>query len=185
MSGVLTNRKLLIGAALMADQFQQVAGERIGIMLPASVAADVVFLAAHLAGKTPVMLNWTTGPAGLAHAVAITECKYVVTSEKLVDRLDIQIRGAEFIFLEKLRGKIGTGASSRKCWRPMCRAAALPKPFKWPSPMMWPCSCSLQGRIAAKTVPLTHRNLLTNVRDSWRYSNRRSVIACLASCALS
>ena len=44
MSGVLTNRRLLVGAALMAAQFRNVSGQRIGIMLPASVAADVVFL---------------------------------------------------------------------------------------------------------------------------------------------
>ncbi len=167
MSGVLTNRKLLVGASLMADKFKQVAGQRIGVMLPASVAADVVFLAAHLAGKTPVMLNWTTGPAGLAHAVAVTECKFVVTSEKLVDRLDIQIKGADFLFLESLKGKITT-------WD---KLSALIATYIAPNKFI-KCVQTAQPDEPAvflftsgseslpKTVPLTHRNLLTNVRDS-------------------
>ena len=41
----------------------QAAGRRRGRVLPASVAADLVFLGLQLAGKLPAMLNWTTGPA--------------------------------------------------------------------------------------------------------------------------
>ena len=167
MSGVLTNRKLLVGAALMATQFQKVAGQRLGIMLPASVAADVAFLAAHLAGKTPVMLNWTTGPAGLAHAVSVTECHHVVTSEKLVDRMDIHIKGAEFIFLESLRGKIGTWEKLSKLVATyvakgtFTRAVQSAKPDE-PAVFLFTSG----SESLPKTVPLTHRNLLTNVRDS-------------------
>ena len=34
----------------------------VGVLLPGSVAADIVFFGLHLAGKLPVLLNWTTGP---------------------------------------------------------------------------------------------------------------------------
>ena len=38
-------------------------GERVGIMLPASAAAVLAWLGALMAGKTPVMCNWTSGAA--------------------------------------------------------------------------------------------------------------------------
>ncbi len=43
----------------------------VGLLLPASVACDLAFLGLHLAGKLPVVLNWTTGPANLAHAAKL------------------------------------------------------------------------------------------------------------------
>ena len=69
ISGVLTYRKLLVGAQLLGKRLGRLPGDAIGVLLPASVATDVVFFGLHLVGKLPVMLNWTTGPANLAHAV--------------------------------------------------------------------------------------------------------------------
>ena len=40
----------------------------VGLLLPASAGCDLALLALQLAGKLPVLLNWTTGPANLAHA---------------------------------------------------------------------------------------------------------------------
>ena len=62
LSGVLTYRRLLVGARLMARRFGRLPGDAVGVLLPASVAADIAFFALHLAGKLPVLLNWTTGP---------------------------------------------------------------------------------------------------------------------------
>ena len=68
-------------------------------MLPASVAAYLVFFGLHLAGKVPVMMNWTTGPANLAHGIRVTETRRIITSKKLVDRLGIDVAGADYVFL--------------------------------------------------------------------------------------
>ena len=167
ISGALTYRRLLVGAWLMAREVRQLPGEHIGIMLPASVAADIAFYAVLLAGKVPVMLNWTTGPAGLAHAVAVTEVQRVVTSQKLVDRLDVTIAGAEFTFLETLRGNITKWAQLR------CLLATYlaPKRFESSVTDVDPRSTAVflftsGSEALPKTVPLTHENLLTNVGDS-------------------
>lgn len=166
ISGVLTFRRLLVGASLMADQLRNIPGKNVGIMLPASVAADVVFYALHLAGKTPVMLNWTTGSAGLDHAVTITGVTKVITSQKLVDRLDVKINGAEYTFLETLRGKIGKWDQLR------CLLATYiaPNSFRTVVGHEKPNDTAVflftsGSENLPKTVPLTHENVLTNVRD--------------------
>ncbi|MEZ6117370.1 MAG: hypothetical protein R3C28_12450 [Pirellulaceae bacterium] len=69
MSGVLSYRRLLVGALAMKRRFETLDGEAVGLLLPASVAADTSFFALQLAGKLPVLLNWTTGPTALRHAV--------------------------------------------------------------------------------------------------------------------
>ena len=45
--------------------------DRVGVMLPASRAATLAWLALLLAGKTPVMLNWTTGAANFRHCIEL------------------------------------------------------------------------------------------------------------------
>ena len=106
-SGLLSYRKLLTACLLFGRRFAKLESERIGVMLPSSIAADIVFFGLQVAGKLPVMMNWTTGPANMAHAVKTLDLKYVITSRKFVDRLHIEIEGAEYIFLEDLKAGIG------------------------------------------------------------------------------
>jgi sulfofructose kinase len=54
-SGVLSARRLLVAATLMARRFAAYPEPHVGVMLPASAAADIVFYALHLAGKVPVI----------------------------------------------------------------------------------------------------------------------------------
>ncbi len=61
LSGTVTYARLLTGAKLMAKRFAALPGESVGLMLPASVAADTAFMALLMAKKLPVLLNWTTG----------------------------------------------------------------------------------------------------------------------------
>ena len=107
LSGLLSYRKLLTACLLFGKRFAKIESERIGVMLPSSIAADIVFFGLQMAGKLPVMMNWTTGPANMAHAVETLELEYVITSQKFVDRLHIEIEGAECIFLEDLKQGIG------------------------------------------------------------------------------
>ena len=63
-------------------------GQRVGIMLPASSAACVAWLAVLLAGQTPVMLNWTTGPRNLCHCLRLAGVRHILTARALLDRLE-------------------------------------------------------------------------------------------------
>ncbi|MFI4876705.1 MAG: AMP-binding protein, partial [Blastopirellula sp. JB062] len=164
LSGVLTYRKLLTGVSLLAKRFAQLEGEAVGILLPASVAADTAFLALQMAGKLPVMLNWTTGDAGLRHAIEKMEVKNVVTSARFLDRLGIHIPGAEIVNLETLRGEIGkweqfaTYAATYVAPRSFVRS--LPKPDRdAPAAVLFTSG----SETLPKAVPLSHRNLIDDI----------------------
>ncbi|MFM7249770.1 MAG: AMP-binding protein [Planctomycetaceae bacterium] len=167
ISGVLPYRRLLVGARLMARRFAAWPEEHVGVMLPASVAADLVFFALHLAGKTPVMMNWTTGPANLAHGVRVTGTRRIVTSKKLVDRLGIEVEGAGYEFLETIRGGIGKAERAAT----LAATALVPSRVLRGLPRQDPDAPAVflftsGSESTPKTVPLSHTNLITNIGDA-------------------
>jgi long-chain-fatty-acid--[acyl-carrier-protein] ligase len=167
MSGVLSGRRLLVAASLMARRFAAYPEPHVGVMLPASAAADIVFYALHLAGKVPVMMNWTTGPANLAHGIAVTETRRILTSKKLVDRLGITVEGADYAFLEDVKQGIG----KLEAMQTLLAARLAPGRFLRGLPPQRPHDPAVYlftsgSESAPKTVPLTHDNLLANVAAS-------------------
>jgi len=165
LSGVVTYARMLTGARLMAKRFAALPGDAVGLMLPASVAADTAFMALLAAKKLPVLLNWTTGPVNLNHAAKVMGIQRVVTSQKFIDRVGIKIDGAEFVFLEDVRKSIGkieallTLLGSRLF--PHTVLASMPKVDPNDPAVVLFTSGSEK---APKAVPLTHLNLTTMVQ---------------------
>ncbi len=165
LSGALTYRRMLVGASLMSKRFARFEGQAVGVLLPSSVAADLVFFALHLAGKLPVMLNWTTGPAHLSHAVQTMKIRHVVTSRRFVDRLGVEIEEVDYAFLEDLRAGIGrleaalTLARTYVSIRSFLRGVPL---YDEDDPAV---VLFRYGSEAAPTaVPLSHGNLRADIR---------------------
>lgn len=166
LSGVLTYERMLVAALAMAARLRRISAPNVGLMLPASVAADIALFALHLAGKLPVLLNWTTGPAGLAHAVKLMGLTHVVTSGKFLDRTGIEIPGVEPVLLEDLRGEIG----KLELLRTLLRVRFSPGSIRGNVPQAGEDDPAVVlftsgSEKAPKAVPLTHRNLLSNIQS--------------------
>lgn len=167
ISGVLPSRRLLVGAMLMARRFAAWPEKHVGVMLPASVAADIVFFALHIAGKTPVMMNWTTGPSNLAHGVKVTGTRRIITAKKLVDRLGIEVPGADYEYLETIRGGIGKGEQVSTLLGTMLNSAGILRGLPRQDPDEPAVFLFTSGSESTpKTVPLSHTNVITNITDS-------------------
>ncbi len=64
--------------------------DNVGVLLPASVGGALVNLAAALAGKAVVNLNFTTGRAGMESAAAQAGLKTVVTSRAFLEKAKLE-----------------------------------------------------------------------------------------------
>jgi long-chain-fatty-acid--[acyl-carrier-protein] ligase len=163
LAGVLTYERLLIGASIMARRFARLPTVNVGLMLPASVACDTMLLGLYLAGKLPVLLNWTTGPANLRHAARLTGLTHVVTSKRLRDRLGIEIEGVQFLDVEDLGQQIGRFEKLRTLLTVRYLPGTLRRQAQQVTPDAHAVVLFTSGsEKAPKAVPLTHRNILSN-----------------------
>jgi long-chain-fatty-acid--[acyl-carrier-protein] ligase len=168
IAGVVTYERLLLGARLMAERFRKFPEPNVGLMMPASVAGDVALLGLHLAGKLPVILNWTTGPTNLDHAVKLMGLKRVVTSKAFIDRTHLEVPGVEFVFLEEVRKTVGKFEAikllvQQKLLPGVAKGAALRHAVRDPNAAAVVLFTSGSEK-APKAVPLTHANVLSNIR---------------------
>jgi long-chain-fatty-acid--[acyl-carrier-protein] ligase len=166
LSGVLSYGRLLIGAWVLARRIRQCPDAAIGVMLPASVGCDLALLACHLAGKLPVMINWTTGEQQVAHACRTLALTRVLTSVRFLDRvaIDLTACGVEPWDLAELRASVGRvellWTALRVHWGGIPRVAAVDP--ETPAVVLFTSGSEREP----KAVPLSHRNLIANMRAS-------------------
>jgi acyl-[acyl-carrier-protein]-phospholipid O-acyltransferase/long-chain-fatty-acid--[acyl-carrier-protein] ligase len=84
--------------------------ERVGLLLPPSVAGALVNVATLLAGRTSVNLNYTVGRAGLESAVKQTGLRTIVSSRQFIEKAKLELPdGVTWLWLEDLAPTITTG----------------------------------------------------------------------------
>jgi acyl-[acyl-carrier-protein]-phospholipid O-acyltransferase/long-chain-fatty-acid--[acyl-carrier-protein] ligase len=101
--------KALAGSIAVARALRERwAGQaNVGILLPASVGGALVNLAAALAGKAVVNLNFTTGKAGMESAAAQASLTTIVTSRAFLEKAKIEPPAcALLIYLEDVMKEI-------------------------------------------------------------------------------
>ncbi len=186
LAGGVTYEKFIVGAWAMSDRFRAIEAPNVGLMLPAAVACDLAFLGLHLAGKLPVMLNWTTGPNNLAHAAKLMNLTHVVTSKAFVDRTHVQVPGTQFVFLEDVRATLGKLGLLRRLlstryfgnWVKASLLKRISDDPNRPAVILFTSG----SEKAPKAVPLTHRNIISDQRgclDALQVDRKNSVLGFL------
>ncbi len=142
--------------------------DSVALMLPNLTVAALLFMGVQLFRKTAVFLNYSAGPAAVAHALAIADPPVVATSRTLLERIrfDQNLFGERrIIFVEDLKSVI---RRRDKAWGLMRsffpgKYAALSAGDEESTACVLFTSGS-EG--APKGVCLSHRNLLTNVHQA-------------------
>ncbi|MGE3954014.1 MAG: AMP-binding protein [Parachlamydiales bacterium] len=187
-SGVRTYSTFKRRALLLAEMLTGMPGERIGILLPASVACATLILACTLAGKVPVMLNWTLGRRSLDHVKALSNLTVVLSSWAFLDRMegaDLTPLHEAILPLEELMGKLRPShlwkayRASRLKAQPLLKRLGIDKT----DPQSTAVLLFTSGTEAIpKGVPLSHHNLLSNQRSGYscvHYTGEDSLLSIL------
>jgi long-chain-fatty-acid--[acyl-carrier-protein] ligase len=169
LSGARSYRDLITSIFALKPVIQDLEGPYVGIMLPASVGAATLYLAVLFAGKIPVMVNWSTGLKNMVHGLDLLGVKRVLTSQKVVARIqaqgmDLSALQDRLLPLEQAAGSISKAAKLVALARSWCSWRGLRRPGV-PARATAVVLFTSGSENLPKAVPLSHENLLTNLRD--------------------
>jgi long-chain-fatty-acid--[acyl-carrier-protein] ligase len=165
--GARTFRDVIAGIVALKPEIEAIPAEKVGIMFPASASAGIIILAVMFSGKIPVMVNWTTGEGNMAWSLAHIGVTHVITASELINRLKTQGMGFDkvdvsFLYIEdivkkmSLTRKLKTLAVSRLRWKHLRKTT-----IKDTAVILFTSGTEARP----KAVPLSHDNILSNIRD--------------------
>lgn len=168
IAGAKRYRDIATAIFLLKPVLEKYQGSKIGIMLPPSVSASLAYLSVLFAGKIPVMFNWTSGIGNMQHGAEITGTQVIITAKKVSDKIEEQ-QGVdlgkvpiEWVYLDEIVSKISflekfsAVLKSRLAWRTLSKADI---------PATAAILFTSGSETKPKAVPLTHTNILCNMKD--------------------
>lgn len=160
-----TNRKTFLLKATVVSGIikKKVKGQYVGIMLPALQSTTLLIAASYMAGKIPVMLNWTVGKKVLEHCAETAGIDVILSADSFIRKIEDQLPEsikARLVILEKEIPQIKTTAKIKGLI-----VSKFPKLFlKYKQVNETAVILFTSGSEAMpKAVPLTHRNIVSDL----------------------
>ncbi|NOZ62795.1 MAG: AMP-binding protein [Calditrichaeota bacterium] len=162
----VTYSRALIAALILAKKIGKYKEGYIGIMIPTSAGAMLSILGTLMAGRVPVMINYSTGASDNCE-YAQDKCgfKTIITSRGLLEKLGCRlVKG--MVFIEDIMEQITTGQKLAAALKSKMPAAAIIKSLPKVNPDDNATILFTSGSEKdPKAVQLTHRNFYSNIQD--------------------
>jgi acyl-[acyl-carrier-protein]-phospholipid O-acyltransferase/long-chain-fatty-acid--[acyl-carrier-protein] ligase len=162
----LTYSKALIGSLILQEKFKKYEEGFIGIMIPTSAGCALAMLGALMSGRIPVMINYSTGAASNAEfAQKKCDFKTIITSKALLEKINCPFMPG-MVFIEDIMESVTVGDKLGAALRSKLPTFLLRSTIHQGNPddilIMLFTSGSEKD---PKAVPLTHKNIVTNINS--------------------
>lgn len=161
-------KKLLQGSMVLGRKFSKftLASENVGVLLPNSVGAVVVFFGLQAFNRIPAMLNFSSGAQALTSACNTASIKTVLTSRRFIElgRLEGLVeeisKHTNIVYLEDIKEQIGVFDKLHGLMANPARVHAKQK-VQSDDPALVLFTSGSEGM--PKGVVLSHANIMSNI----------------------
>ena len=162
--------KALIASLLLAGKFKKYDKGFLGVMIPTSAGCGLSILGALMSGRTPVMINYSTGAEdNCRYAQDKCDFETIVTSKALLQKINCpHVDG--MVYIEDIMAGLSTLKKIKAAAISKLPAAAIQKLVAGNSNQQDAVILFTSGSEKdPKAVELTHRNIVSNIES---FSNR-------------
>ncbi len=179
MLGETTRKEFFLKTCVVAELIKKKCKKKhVGIMLPALQSSGILIMATYLAGKVPVMLNWTVGQKILEHCVNEVAVDTIFTASSFVDKIKEQLPDAiykKLVFMDKEVPKIPLFTKIKGFIK-----SKYPKRFYRFSEVNETAVILFTSGSESmpKVVPLSHKNIIQDLKGTLElvYLDRNSIL---------
>jgi acyl-[acyl-carrier-protein]-phospholipid O-acyltransferase/long-chain-fatty-acid--[acyl-carrier-protein] ligase len=159
--------KALIASLILAKKFKKYEEGYIGVMIPTSAGSFLSVLGVLMAGKVPVMINYSTGAADNSR-YAQNKCgfKAIITSRALLEKINCPLVDG-MVCIEDIMKEISTGdklSAALKSKLPAGMVCSSFPPSEADDNVVILFTSGSEKE--PKAVQLTHQNIGSNIKDA-------------------
>ncbi|MGB6290858.1 MAG: AMP-binding protein [Desulfobulbales bacterium] len=158
--------KALIASLLLAGKFKKYDKGFLGVMIPTSAGCGLSILGALMSGRTPVMINYSTGAEdNCRYAQDKCDFETIVTSKALLQKINCpHVDG--MVYIEDIMAGLSTLKKIKAAATSKLPAAAIQKLVAGNSNQQDAVILFTSGSEKdPKAVELTHRNIVSNIES--------------------
>ena len=158
----LQKRKdVVLKSFLISEYLKKIPWKHIWVMFPALGSTTMIILAAYLAKKVPVMMNWTHPESAFDHCVKFSKTEKILTSRTFYKTINIDwLKKYDFVFLEDLLKDIPLSYKLKAVVKSLY--FPIPKDLDETAVVLY----TSWSESLPKAVPLTHKNMMAE----WKWT---------------